>query len=109
MDVSWEIEIYNTIKGNKYAWTIPSVAPVRAPFSDSSIPTFFTSIEWIWIVTNDMNTAQYAVAAVKLMMIRMNIINAGRDLSPRRLQIEVRPLVKSAAQVRTNKVVRTAL
>lgn len=46
---------------------------------------------------------------MKLMIIRMNIANVERDLSPRRLQMEVRPLVKSTVWIWTNKAVCAAI
>ena len=39
----------------------------------------------------------------------MNTPNVERDLGPRHLQMEVRPLVKSAVWIQTNKVVCTTM
>ena len=41
-------------------------------------------------MTTAIDAAQYMVAPVKLRTIRMNITNVGWNLSPRRLQTEVR-------------------
>jgi hypothetical protein len=50
---------------------------------------FFMRAERIWIAENAIDAAQYIVAPMKLTMIKINLANAGRDFSPRRLQMEV--------------------
>jgi hypothetical protein len=57
----------------------------RAVFSDNAIPTFFTNKERIRIATTAIHVTQYTVPPTKLRMIRMNMANVGRDLSPRHL------------------------
>ena len=93
-----ENQCYDTKKGPKIVETRSAffVATLtRASFSCNSIPTLSTRIQRIWIVQNATDTAQYIVAPMKLRMTRMNTSSAGRDLSPRRLQMEVRRSVKS--------------
>jgi hypothetical protein len=80
-----------------------------AIFSDKSIPTLFTNSKRILIVQYAVHTAHSTVAPVKLRMVKTNIVHAGRDLSPRRLQMEVRPPLKSAVCTGTDKVVCAAM
>ena len=79
---------YNTVErsvNNSISFSLAVAALVRASFFDNSIPTFFTSIKRIWIAEIAIHAAQYKVAKVKQTMIKTNIANVERDLSPRRL------------------------
>jgi hypothetical protein len=79
---------HGTRTGIKDVWTstdLVAAALARAISSDNGILTFFTNTERIRIATPAIHVAQYIVPPAKLRMIRMNMANVGRDLSPRRL------------------------
>ena len=79
---------YNTVKGPKYSSIRSSLAVAasdKAIFWVNSMPMLSTSTERILITLSAIHATQYMVAPTKLRMIRMNIANLGRDLSPWRL------------------------